>query len=295
MSDRAAIDILQWYVAMGVDIAVDETPHDRFAEGPGEEAPPAADPRPALNRSNDADSGAPTPIKRGLTTPAPTFSANPANPANAALATEQAAAAARTLAQSAKTIEELKAALEEFDGCGLKRTASQTVFADGNPQARIMFVGEAPGADEDRRGMPFVGPAGVILDRMLAAIGLDRQNAYITNVVPWRPPGNRTPSSQEIAICLPFLQRHIALVNPDIIVCLGAVPVQTLLGIKEGVTRVRGRWFDLEIENGRKVPTLATLHPGFLLHSPGQKKLVWKDLRELAKKLKALGDRPAGE
>lgn len=184
------------------------------------------------------------------------------------------------------SLEELRAALEAFEGCALKATASRLVFADGNPQARLMLVGEAPGGDEDRQGLPFVGRAGHLLDRMLEAIGLDRTKVYITNVIPWRPPGNRTPTPAEIQACLPFMARHIQLVNPEIMVCLGNVSVQTLLKTREGITRARGQWFDYPLP-GRSLRTLAMLHPAFLLRSPAFKRQAWNDLRALRAALDA--------
>ncbi len=172
---------------------------------------------------------------------------------------EAAVMAAREAARSAQTLDELRALLETFEGCMLRATATQLVFAAGNPEARVMFVGEAPGRDEDIAGMPFVGRSGKLLDLMMAAIGLDRTRAYIANVVPWRPPGNRTPTPQETAICLPFIRRQIELADPDILVCLGQPATQTLLGTREGITRTRGRWFKFdtgsrEIRAHRDVP-----------------------------------------
>ena len=209
-------------------------------------------------------------------------------PTAALLAQDEAAQSARATAANARTLDELRAALEAFDGCALKRTASRLVFADGNPQAKVMFVGEAPGADEDRQGVPFVGKAGQLLDRMLASIGLDRTAVYIANVVPWRPPGNRTPTPQETAVCHPFIRRQIALVNPDILVTLGAPATQTLLGVKDGITRVRGTWFDYEIardDGPRMIKALATLHPAYLLRTSRAKRETWKDLRALKQAL----------
>jgi uracil-DNA glycosylase family 4 len=192
--------------------------------------------------------------------------------------------AAREAAKNAQTLDELRALLETFEGCMLRATATQLVFAAGNPQARVMFVGEAPGRDEDISGIPFVGRSGQLLDRMMTAIGLDRNSAYIANVVPWRPPGNRTPTPQETAICLPFIHRQIELANPDILVCLGQPATQTLLKTKEGITRTRGRWFKFDIGN-REVRAMATYHPAFLLRSPLQKRLAWRDFLALRKAL----------
>ena len=196
----------------------------------------------------------------------PLAKAAPAQPAPPALP-DAAAMAAREAARSAATLEELRALLDGFEGCALRATATQLVFADGNPAGRVMFVGEAPGRDEDLSGLPFVGRSGKLLDLMIAAIGLDRSTAYIANVVPWRPPGNRTPTPQETAICLPFIRRQIELADPDVLVCLGGPATQTLLGIKDGITRSRGRWFPFDTGT-REIKALATFHPAFLLRSP---------------------------
>ena len=174
--------------------------------------------------------------------------------------------------------------LEQFDGCALKSTATRLVFADGNPLARIMFVGVAPGRDEDIEGLPFVGRSGKLLDRMIAAIGLDRSKAYIANVIPWRPPGNRTPTPQETQICLPFIQRQIELVNPDVLVTLGNPSTQTLLSTREGIMRTRGKWFDYDTGT-RTIRAMATFHPAYLLRSPSYKRMSWQDLRAIAKAL----------
>jgi uracil-DNA glycosylase len=191
---------------------------------------------------------------------------------------------ARSGAKNAKTLDELRTILDSFEGCALKSTASQLVFADGNPEARLMLVGEAPGRDEDIEGLPFVGRSGKLLDRMLAAIGLDRASVYIANIVPWRPPGNRTPTPQESQICLPFILRQIELADPDILVCLGGPSAQTLLGIKEGITKTRGRWFALETGK-REIRAMPTFHPAFLLRSPLQKRFAWRDFLAIKKAL----------
>ena len=196
--------------------------------------------------------------------------------------------AARESASSAKDLEELRALLAGFAGCTLAATATQLVFADGNPQARIMFVGEAPGRDEDRIGKPFVGRAGQLLDKMLASIGLDRKvNAYITNVINWRPPDNRDPSPEEAAMCLPFLRRHIELADPKVIVLLGAVAGRHVMGITEGIMKSRGRWLEYRIGE-RMVPIMPTLHPAYLLRQPAHKKLAWRDLQSLAARMESL-------
>lgn len=198
---------------------------------------------------------------------------------------------ARTLAASAQTIDELRVALESFKGLAIKRTATQMVFADGNPQARVMFVGEAPGADEDRLGRPFVGVSGQLLDKMLASIGLGREeNAYISNVINWRPPGNRAPSDGEIALSLPFIRRHIELVNPAVVVFVGGVSAKALLDTTQGITRLRGKWADYTSEGmPQPIPAMCLFHPAYLLRSPQQKSLAWADLLSLKNKLRGLG------
>jgi DNA polymerase len=182
-------------------------------------------------------------------------------------------------------LEALRRLLEAFEGCALKKTATQLVFSDGVPGSRVMLVGEAPGGDEDRIGRPFVGRAGQLLDRMLKAIGLDRTQVYIANVVPWRPPGNRTPTPQETQACLPFIRRQIELASPEFLVCMGASAAQTLLGTREGITRIRGRWFTYDCGDGRGIRALAMLHPAYLLRQPGQKRAAWKDMLSLAREL----------
>jgi DNA polymerase len=265
---KAARELIDFYLEAGVDALLDEAPVNRFAEEAAKPAPRAA---PAV------------------TPPSPGFEPKPQRPAappaqTAPLAPDAAAMAAREAAKGAKTLDELRAILEQFDGCALKATATQLVFADGNPAAKVMFVGEAPGRDEDIEGLPFVGRSGKLLDRMLAAIGLDRTAVYIANIVPWRPPGNRTPTPQESQICLPFVLRQIELVDPDILVCLGGPSAQTLLGIKDGITKTRGRWFTFNTGK-REIRAMPTFHPAFLLRSPLQKRFAWRDFLSLKKAL----------
>jgi DNA polymerase len=198
--------------------------------------------------------------------------------------------AARALAQSCTTLSELKTALLNFEGCELKRSATNTVFADGDPSGRIMLIGEAPGRDEDLQGLPFVGRAGKLLDRMLAEIGLDRKKVYITNVLNWRPPQNREPTPEEAASCLPFLHRHIELADPKIMILLGAVSVRHVLGLTEGITRVRGKWnLYQSVTLNRSIPVMPTLHPAYLLRQPAAKRLAWRDLLAIAEKIGQLG------
>ena len=192
-------------------------------------------------------------------------------------------------AASATSLAELQAALEAFDGCALKRTATNTVFADGVASGRVLLIGEAPGRDEDRVGKPFVGRAGQLLDKMLASIGLDRKtNAYITNVINWRPPDNRDPAPEEAAACLPFLRRHIELADPGVIILLGAVAARHVVGISDGIMKLRGRWLEYRVGD-RMVPLMPTLHPAYLLRQPAHKKLAWRDLQAVRDKMQALG------
>ena len=268
---QAAIDALAFQLEAGVDVALDETAPDRFAEQPV--APKAAT---SPSRGFEETPRAAPPAF----TPAPRAAA----PAPVLPGAEAAVVSAREAAKSAATLDALRAELMRFEGCALKTTAMNLVFADGNPDARVMFVGEAPGADEDRQGLPFVGRSGKLLDQMLAAIGLDRTQVYIANIVPWRPPGNRTPTPQESAICLPFIKRQIELVNPDILVCLGKPSMQTLLGVQEGIRSVRGRWYDFDTGT-RTIKALVTFHPAYLLRSPLEKRHSWRDFLALKKAL----------
>lgn len=196
---------------------------------------------------------------------------------------------AMAAAAAATTLGELQAALEAFDGCPLKRTATNTVFADGVASGRVLLIGEAPGLDEDRVGKPFVGRAGQLLDKMLASIGLDRNtNAYITNVINWRPPDNRDPTPEEAAACLPFLRRHIELADPQVIILLGAVAARHVVGISDGIMKLRGRWLEYRVGD-RMVPLMPTLHPAYLLRQPAHKKLAWRDLQAVRDKMQTLG------
>jgi uracil-DNA glycosylase len=269
--DRAALEsLLDFYVEAGIDCALDEAPHDRFADS-ARPAPPPASAERLVPRPPVLD---PIPSARPL--PAATVSP------------EEAMHDARERARQATSLAELEALLASFEGCALKFSAKNLCFADGNPEARVMIVGEAPGADEDRIGKPFVGRAGQLLDRMLKAIGLDRGAVYIANVVPWRPPGNRDPTPQEVAMCKPFLERQIELANPDFLLCVGGASARELLGVKEGITRTRGRWFPYRLPE-REIRALATLHPAYLLRSPIQKRLAWRDLRALRRALDGQG------
>ena len=261
--------LLTFYLEAGVDCALTEEPVNRLSDpGLAPAAPQADAPKPARSLPAAMPAPAAVPAPRGEVAPPP----------------EAAIASAREAARTAPTLEALRALLENFDGCALKFTATRMVFADGNPKARVMFVGEAPGREEDIEGLPFVGRSGKLLDRMIAAIGLDRSSAYISNVIAWRPPGNRTPTPQETQICLPFIQRHIELVNPDVLVTLGNPSTQTLLSTRDGIMKTRGRWFDYDTGT-RVIKAIATFHPAYLLRSPSYKRMSWQDLRAIAKAL----------
>jgi uracil-DNA glycosylase len=254
------LSTLNWLVEAGADEALAEQPVNRLV------AKTAAPPSPAPTLRS-APARAPAPLSLDGDT----------------IGGAMAAAAAAT------SLAELQAALEAFDGCALKRTATNTVFADGVAAGRIMLIGEAPGRDEDRIGKPFVGRAGQLLDKMLASIGLDRKtNAYITNVINWRPPDNRDPTPEEAAQCLPFLRRHIELANPGVIILLGAVAARHVVGLSDGIMKLRGRWLEYRVGE-HMVPLMPTLHPAYLLRQPAHKKLAWRDLQAVRDKMHAIG------
>jgi uracil-DNA glycosylase family 4 len=269
----AARELLDFYAAAGVDAPVGETPANRLATTQADVAPIAeAAPMPPPER--------PTARFQPVAPELPAITAAPGAPA----APDIAVMAAREAARSAASLDELRAILTAFEGCALRTTAKQLVFADGNPQARVMFVGEAPGREEDIEGLPFVGRSGKLLDLMMAAINLNRTTAYIANLIPWRPPGNRTPTPQESQICLPFIQRQIELANPDILVCLGGPSAQTLLNVKDGIKRTRGKWFNFHT-GAREIRAIATFHPAYLLRSPIEKRFAWRDFLAVKKAL----------
>lgn len=271
-------DILRFYAEAGVDEALEDDPVDRFAESAALARPQPPQDRPAPREARRAEQ----------TTPA---QAPP--PPMLAIPDETQAARAREMARQASSLEELREIVAAFDGCNLKFTAKQTVFCDGNPQGGLMLVGEAPGRDEDIEGRPFVGRSGRLLDRMMSAIGLDRQSAYIANVIPWRPPGNRTPTPIETEICRPFIERQIELANPKVLVTLGGPSAKVLLHASEGVLRLRGNWKVHRTASGVEIPAMPTLHPAYLLRNPAHKKLAWRDFLEIKARLNQLrGDGP---
>lgn len=267
MDAQSALDILRWHVDVGVDETISETALDRFA---------LAEARPKITAPVQSSAAA---------------NRRPSTGATAAVASDEMVISARELARQATDIASLRGALEAFDGCTLKKTATNLVFADGTEQARLMLVGEAPGAQEDRQGVPFVGPSGDLLNKMLASIGVDRKDVLISNTVFWRPPGNRTPTTQEAAICLPFMERLIELVKPDILVTLGGPASKALLGETQGVGRLRGRWFTYKSDAlAHPIDATALFHPAYLLRTPTQKRAAWQDLLMIREKLIALGE-----
>ncbi len=263
MTPREAAAALQWLAEMGADEIISEAPVNRF--------------------------GAPPP-SRGSSRPA--TAGDGGKPSRDAAPADREPPTARRLAAHCNSLDDIAAALAEFDACPLKKTATNLCFADGNPAARVMLVGEAPGRDEDLQGKPFVGRSGQLLDRMLSAIGLSRaalereSSVFITNVVFWRPPGNRTPTETETTMCLPFLLRAIELQQPDIIVCLGATPAQRLTGKTDGILKLRGKWLETAVGE-RRIRLLPTLHPAYLLRQPAQKRLAWRDMLLLRQALDA--------
>ncbi len=250
-----ALSALRLHLEYGADEALAEAPLDRFAVRPKVPPPAPAVVRPQVQPATPRVQ--PAPAQRA----------------------QEVAAAAQTLA-------ELRDALAGFEGCALSTTATNLVFADGNPAAGLMFVGEGPGAEEDRAGLPFVGPSGQLLDRMLASIGLDRSKFLITNLIPWRPPGNRNPTDTEVLTCLPFLLRHIALAQPRHLVLLGSMAARAVLGGSLGITKLRGKWIEASIPGlPAPVPALPMLHPAYLLRTPGAKRDAWADLLLLRRTL----------
>ncbi len=272
--------LLRWYVDQGLDEAIGEEPVDRFAA-------PAPTPAPAPRQAPiQAPVQAPTPI-RPTAPPAPAVVRGPVP-----IESPQLVEDARALAQRCGSIADLEAAVRAFEGCALKRTAKNTVFADGVVGSPVMIVGEAPGADEDRLGKPFVGVSGQLMDRMFDAIGMSRErDLYITNILFWRPPGNRTPTLAEQAICMAFTRRHIELAQPKVLVLAGGTAAKSVLDTTEGIMRLRGKWTTLGLDNGSTVPTLPTFHPAYLLRTPASKRQSWSDLLLLDRKLRELGIR----
>jgi uracil-DNA glycosylase family 4 len=296
---RALEALLDFYVGAGADAWIDTDPVDAFAlsarpvvraapVAPVSERRSAAHPHPGVaSRSGESGEAG---HKIPGSVPLPSEPARPAGPQapthHAVLPDDEAVAAARDLARAAPTLEALRDAVAAFNGCNLKMSAKSLVFAQGRPGCRVMFIGEAPGRDEDREGAPFVGPGGRLFDRMLAAIGLSRDEVCLTYLVPWRPPGNRKPSPQEVEICKPFAVRQIELVAPGIVVFLGGGPANALTGQPDGILKLRGKWLEMA-QAGTNLKAIATFHPDHLLRNPEQKRYAWRDLLALQAALQA--------
>lgn len=288
-------DLLAFYREAGVDEPLQEEAVNRF-EAPARPSPPLEGEMAAKQqeevgkgdvRPKEAQEYGRDTLTPGLRSDAP-LKGDGNGRAPLAVPDETQALRARELARSAATLAELRDILASFDGCNLRFTAKNLIFADGNPDGGIMFVGEAPGRDEDLAGLPFVGVSGQLLDRMLAAIGLDRSRAYIANVIPWRPPGNRTPTPLETEICRPFIERQIELANPKVLVTLGNPSTKLLLNPKDGILRVRGSWREYRTAGGRAIAAMPTLHPAYLLRNPAHKRLAWRDFLEIKARLAEL-------
>jgi uracil-DNA glycosylase family 4 len=277
--ERKAARLLAWYEAMGVDGAVQDAPVDWLARGdraPGfgfalareDAAPPIEKPAAAPARAAMPAPSQPAPLQQ-VARPARQFTGRPGAAAGAG--------DARELVARANSLTELATMLAGFDGCGLKATAKNTCFYRGAERAPLLIVGEAPGREEDMEGKPFVGRAGMLLDKMLVAMGLTERDVHITNIVYWRPPGNRTPTAQEALACRPFLERQVALVKPRVVLALGGAAAKQLFDVAEGIMRIRGKWREAEL-GGHKVRAMATLHPAYLLRTPAAKGMAWRDM-----------------
>lgn len=281
LSDRRSlIAQLAWQEAMGIDeVLLDDRKDDRALSIGDLMAPASA--QNVAPKSQPVAAPPTVPTAAPIAAPIATPTAAPASPPPAS---GFAATAPPDLA-AITSLDALRAAMADYEGCALKNTASNMIFADGNPAARLMVIGEVPGRDEDRVGLPLVGAAGQMFDRMLASIGLSRADTYVTTLIPWRPPGNRTPTDEEMALLMPWLLRHIQLVNPARILLLGGAPAKALLPQAGGILKLRGRWHDLDPGDGAVRPVMATLHPSYLIRSPAQKRLAYADLLALADKL----------
>jgi uracil-DNA glycosylase len=255
--------ILSWYLDSGVDETIGEEPQNRFGEKPTAPSKIEATAPPEKEGSTHVP-GAGVPSVNG----------------------DAAVQSAYTLAKEANTVDELRTALETFDGCPLKKTATNLVFGDGSPEARVVLIGEGPGAEEDRQGVPFVGPSGKLLDQMLASISIERSDVYIANTVFWRPPGNRSPTTQEIATCMPFVERLIEIIDPEVLVAVGGPAAVSLLGETQGVGRLRGKWFSYSTARlSAPIHSTALFHPAYLLRTPARKREAWRDMLAIKKRL----------
>lgn len=285
------LSALKWQIEMGIDCALQDTAEGLYAAQSVQPARPVLSSTPAAQdlQSQPAMQERPAGVLSESHAPPPHFAASKNGTRSMGISADMSAGITTGITAgdlaSIQTLDELKAALLAFEGCALKKTASNLVFADGNPGADIMLIGEAPGRDEDRMGLPFVGAAGQLLDRMLKSVGMDRQNVYITNILPWRPPGNRTPSAEETQLLWPFLRRHIQLKAPKIIFALGGSSAKLLLNSQTGILKLRGQMTDIDFsdaaDGSRIIPVLPSLHPAYLLRAPNMKKQAFSDLLQL--------------
>ncbi len=277
--------VLQWHIDMGCDECIADEPINRFetsataatvvvVRAPNDMTPPNAPmDKPSDRPSGSSSAGMPA-TTRGTKTSA------------AEVDSQLQISNAQHAAENAKTIDELRAAIEAFEGCALKKTATNLVLCDGPDDAKLMLVGEAPGAEEDRQGLPFVGPSGQLLNTMLKSIGIDRADAMISNSVFWRPPGNRTPTTQETVVCRPFIERLIEIVHPEVLVCVGAPSAHNLLGETQGISRLRGKWYTYQTPKiAAPINATALFHPAYLLRTPIKKRDAWHDLLMIKRKL----------
>ncbi|MBH88699.1 MAG: uracil-DNA glycosylase [Magnetovibrio sp.] len=264
MKDKhTTAEILRWYLYSGVDETIGEVPQNRFINVNLKEDTPTK--KEQINNSSKI-------ISQG------------------SVMTETSLQEACKIAAAAKSVEELKNTLLNYAGCSLRKTATNLVFGDGNPKANIVLLGESPGAEEDRSGLPFVGPGGQLLDKMLASIGLDRNKVFLSNTVFWRPPGSRTPTAQETGICIPFVERLLELIDPEILIILGGAAAKSLLAKTAAVSRLRGKWYTYSTPMlSRPIQATVVFHPDYLLSSPVHKRNTWQDLLMIREKLKSIG------
>ena len=274
------IAMLAWQLDMGIDEALLDHPQTDAAPLRLDQLLAVAVPQ----TSDAVKMPNPASVNSGLVNSA----ANPALANSDAVLPEGKINADGAALAGITSLADLQSGLAKLDDCPLKHTASNLCFADGNPGARLMIIGEAPGRDEDRMGVPFVGADGQLLDKMIASIGLDRASVYLTNLLPWRPPGNRSPTDEETAMLLPWLFRHVQLAKPEFVLLLGGAAAKLVLGSHDGIMKLRGRWRDVDFGDGVPRPVLASLHPAYLLRSPAQKRLAFEDLLLLVKQLAAV-------
>jgi DNA polymerase len=282
--------ILEWYSACGIDTLLSDTPRNHYTDNiPGKFSLKALTDAHVSDKPKQSETMPPQIASHEIkpivsTLPEPTTTHIP-KPLNSKVLNEVKLPvfSGDHPALSCETLEQLRDAMENAKGCDLIKAATHTVFADGDSSARIMIIGEAPGADEDRVGQPFVGQSGQLLNAILATIGLDRKSVYISNIIPWRPPGNRPPTTAETNYCLPFIHKHIELLAPKILILLGGVAVKTLLGRNDGILKLRGQIFEYTMQNGNTIAALPTFHPSYIMRSPSQKAQVWKDMLILKK------------